>query len=85
MALFQKMSESVQLVSGMASRLDIDLSDRIAANPETATRSFAAMVMRCAHCSDHAACARMQEENPMLDAAPAYCRNGDVLHRQARR
>jgi hypothetical protein len=81
MTLFDRLSESARLVSGMTSRLDIDLADRIAASPETAGRTFAAMVQRCAQCSDQAACSKLQEENPMLDAAPAYCRNRDVLHR----
>lgn len=81
MTFFDKMSESARLVSGMATRLDIDFSDRIAANPEGAGRSFATMVQRCAQCSDHAACARLQDENPMLDATPSYCMNKDVLRR----
>ncbi len=81
MTILSKMSDSAKLVSGMASRLDIDIADRIAASPETATRSFAAMVQRCAQCGDHAACTRLQDENPMLDAAPAYCMNRGVLHR----
>ncbi len=81
MTIFNKMSESAGLVSGMASRLDIDMADRIAASPDTAGRSFAAMVRRCASCGDHAACTTLQDENPMLDAAPSYCMNKDVLHR----
>lgn len=80
MTYFQKMSESTGLVSGMAERLDIDLEARMAQS-ETAGRSYLNMVMRCANCSDHTACARLQDENPMLDAAPDYCLNGDVLKR----
>lgn len=81
MTFFSRLSDGAKLVSGMASRLDIDLADRIAANPETAGRSYVAMVQRCARCGDHAACTRLQDENPMLDAVPAYCMNRDVLHR----
>lgn len=81
MTFLQKMADGAALVSGMAQRLDIDIADRVAANPETAGRSYAAMVERCAQCSDHEACARLQADNPMLDAAPDYCMNRTVLHR----
>ena len=81
MTLFDRMSEGARLVSGMATRLDIDIADRVAANPDGAGRSYAAMVQRCAQCSDHAACARLQDENPMLDATPSFCMNKDVLRR----
>ena len=80
MTFFQKMSESNGLVRGMAERLDVDLDTRMGTG-EAAARSYRAMVMRCANCSDHEACARLQEDNPMLDAAPDYCMNKDVLHR----
>ena len=78
---FQKMSDSTGLVSGMAERLDIDLAARMA-QPEAGGRSYLNMVMRCAKCSEHAACARLQEDNPALDAAPDYCMNKDVLKRE---
>lgn len=81
MTFFDKMTESARLVSGMATRLDIDIADRIAASPETVGRSYATMVQRCAQCSDHAACRKLQDESLMLDAAPSYCMNRDVLHR----
>lgn len=80
MTFFQKMSDSTGLVSGMAERLDIDLEARMAQS-ETAGRSYLNMVMRCSKCSDHAACARLQDENPLLDAAPDFCMNKDVLSR----
>jgi hypothetical protein len=80
MTFFHKMSESTGLVSGMAERLNIDIEARMA-QPEAAGRSYLNMIMRCANCSDHEACTRLQEENPLLDAAPDYCRNIDVLKR----
>ena len=79
MSYFSKMSDSADLVSGMATRLDIDFADRIAAAPDMAARSFASMVMRCSGCREQAACRKLQEENLMLDAAPEYCMNRDVL------
>lgn len=81
MTFFQKMSDSTGLVSGMAERLDINLEGRMASDAETAGRSYLNMVMRCANCSEHDACSRLQDENPLLDAAPDYCRNKDVLQR----
>lgn len=79
MTFFSRMSESTDLVSGMASRLDVDFADRMADRPETVARSFASMVMRCAGCREHAACKKLQEENLMLAAAPDYCMNRDVF------
>ena len=79
MNLFTRISDSAQLVAGMATRLDIDIADRIAAAPDSAVRSYAAMVVRCSGCRDQAACRKLQEENLLLDRAPDYCRNGDVL------
>jgi hypothetical protein len=81
MTLFQKMSESTGLVSGMAERLDIDITERMAQDADSFGRSYLNMVMRCAKCSDHEACTRLQDENPALDAAPSYCENRDVLKR----
>lgn len=80
MTFFQKMSDSTGLVSGMAERLDIDLEARMA-HPETAGPSYLNMVMRCATCGAHESCTHLQDENPMLDAAPDYCMNKDVLKR----
>lgn len=85
MEFFRKMSESASLVSGMAERLDVDFADRIASAPESQTRSYAAMVMRCANCDQHENCMALQENNPALDAAPEYCRNGDVFQRAGSR
>lgn len=80
MSIFQKISESTGLVSGMAERLGVDMQARMT-QPDLAARSFRDMVTRCATCSEHAACTRLQEENPLLEAAPDYCRNKDVLRR----
>lgn len=81
MEYFRKISEGATLVSGMATRLDIDLADRISNAPDMQTRNFANMVMRCARCDQHENCTRLQEDNPALDAAPEYCRNKDVFAR----
>ena len=79
MGYFHKLSESAGLVGGMAERLGVDLSERLAAAPDAETAAYAAMVRRCARCGEHAACHRLQDENPMLDAPPSYCRNADVF------
>ncbi|MEP4194192.1 MAG: DUF6455 family protein [Aliishimia sp.] len=79
MEFFRKLSESASLVSGMAERLDADISGRIASNPETAARSYVSMVRRCANCSNHEACAELQDASPALDAAPDYCLNKDAF------
>ena len=79
MGYFHKLSESAGLVGGMAERLGIKLSDRIAAAPELETAAFAQLVRRCASCDSHAECTRLQDDNLMLDAAPDYCLNKDVF------
>ena len=80
MTFFQKISDSTGLVSGMAERLGVDIEARMT-HPETAGRTYRDMVMRCATCSQQGACSKLQDENPLLDAAPDYCMNGDVLKR----
>ena len=80
MTFFQKMSESTGLVSGMAERLDVDLAARMD-QPAANTRTYREMVLRCAQCPEHGACAKLQDENLALDEAPSYCRNRDVLTR----
>ena len=75
MSYFTKLSESAALVSGMATRLDVSMDDRLPTAPDIFARSYADMVARCAHCPEHVACARLQDENPALDAPPDYCVN----------
>lgn len=81
MSFFNKVSDSAALVSGMAERLNVDFADRMAADPEGEARNFHAMVMRCTGCDGQEACRNLQENNLLLDEAPEYCRNRDVLRR----
>ncbi|TNF64107.1 MAG: adenylosuccinate lyase [Rhodobacteraceae bacterium] len=79
MGLFRKLAGSADLVSGMAQRLGADMQDQIMSDPEAGARRFAAMVYRCAGCTDQDGCAALQAENDRLDHAPAYCRNADAF------
>ena len=38
-------------------------------------------VVRCASCSEHEDCARLQAENDRLDLPPSYCRNAALLEK----
>ena len=80
MGYLNKLSDSAGLVSGMASRLNVDLAERVAASPETAATHYRDLVQRCSHCRDQDACAKLQDENPLLDEAPDYCMNRSVFH-----
>lgn len=79
MGLFHKLSQSAGLVSGMAERLNVNLAARIDASPDLEAVHFQRLVLRCATCTQQDACTQLQEDNPMLDAAPHYCRNADVF------
>jgi hypothetical protein len=65
----QRLTQSADLVKGMAARTDHDLSDPLNAS------QFKQMVLACSGCTDRAACTRLQAETDTLDAAPAFCRN----------
>jgi hypothetical protein len=78
--LVSKINKSAELMSGLAQRMDVDLSESILANPETAAREYRSMVLRCTGCTDQDACAHLQDEQAHIDAAPDYCRNRDTLN-----
>ena len=79
MGWISKIANSADLASGMMTRLGSTFADDILENPDTGTRRYAAVVYRCAGCSDQAGCAQLQAQNAHLDHAPSYCRNADVL------
>lgn len=84
MGLFKSLADSADLVSGMADRTGTDLSAGILANPESGARAFAAMVYRCASCTEQDGCRHLQAGNDRLDQPPAYCRNRAALGFQDR-
>ncbi|MFY9209595.1 MAG: DUF6455 family protein [Aestuariivita sp.] len=84
MGWISKIANSADLASGMMERLGSDFAQDIINNPETGTRKYASVVMRCSGCSDQDGCAKLQAENDHLDHAPSYCRNADVLERKLR-
>lgn len=79
MSIFSRINDSADLMSGMASRLGIDFSDRIMAAPETAAHGYLAMILRCTGCRQQAACRQLQDAHQVLDRAPDYCRNREAL------
>ena len=85
MSLFTKLSTARDLSMRMADRLDVSLEDAFdIARPEGA-RALRAITLRCAGCTEHATCAQRLARAEPLDAAPDYCRNGDILEQLQRR
>jgi hypothetical protein len=72
---YKKIDESCSLTAGMADRLGTVVPGTAAMATDADAAAYRSAVMRCAACKEHAACARLQAENPTLDAAPSYCRN----------
>lgn len=79
MGLLSKIGQSADLMQGLATRMDVDLGARILADPDHAAQVFRTMVLRCSQCDGQSDCASLQAANPHIDAAPAYCRNREVL------
>lgn len=75
MGLFSRISQSANLVHGMAARLGTDVANPILRNADQAAPAFRAMILRCSACTDQAACADLQARNAHLEAAPDYCMN----------
>lgn len=69
MVFFAKLARSADLVSGMAERTGLDLTE-----PGHAM-AFKQMVFACAGCTDQDGCTGLQAANDSLDRPPAYCRN----------
>jgi hypothetical protein len=75
MGFLARLNESGTLMEGMADRLGVDLRDGMDTSPEIAAATYRKMMLACAGCSEHAACADLQAQTSHLDEAPAYCRN----------
>ena len=75
MGLFSRISQSADLVHGMATRLGADIANPILRNPDQAALHFRAMILRCSACTDQAGCADLQARCAQLDHAPDYCMN----------
>jgi hypothetical protein len=70
------------LMARMARTLGADLDDaelRGDLPPELRDE----MLLACTGCSDPGSCAHWLDRHHEADAAPGYCRNGDLLHRLA--
>ena len=83
MGIFSKLSDSANLVHGMADRLGADLSGPVLRNPDRAAIEYRAMVLRCATCSDQPGCTVLQASCTHLDHAPDYCLNRHILDPEA--
>lgn len=76
MGFLRKLDRSAELVSGMADRLGIDMTEALLADADRAGPQLRTMVMTCTGCREQGACTRLQAEHDHLDAPPSYCLNG---------
>ncbi|ROU02564.1 DUF6455 family protein [Histidinibacterium lentulum] len=79
MGFLSRLSHSGVLLDGMAGRLGVDLNAGMERAPDAAAARYRAMVLACAGCAGHRACAGLQAAHETLDAAPDYCRNKERL------
>ena len=84
MGLISKLAGSADLVNGMADRVGLDLGEAVMRNPELVGPQYREMVVRCSTCTDQDACTQLQKSCDHLDAAPAYCRNKDIMDQGSR-
>lgn len=75
MGFFSRISQSADLMHGMAARLGADVTNPILRNPDQGALDFRAMILRCSACTDQVGCANLQARCAHLENAPAYCLN----------
>ncbi|MEM6341058.1 MAG: DUF6455 family protein [Pseudomonadota bacterium] len=80
-----KIMKSEELSSGMATRLGIDLTQAYSNTSDIGVLALQGVVRRCAGCTEHETCAKLQAENDTLEQAPSYCRNKALFERLIRR
>ncbi|PJE28935.1 hypothetical protein SAMN06297129_1208 [Pseudooceanicola antarcticus] len=73
MGLFSRLDKHMDLMTGMADRIGVDL-DRALQN-ETMAASYRSAVLRCATCREAGACAQWQAAHGKAHVTPDYCRN----------
>lgn len=84
MGIFRKLSQSADLVNGMAERIGADLAGAAAADPETGAVRYRSAVLGCSGCAAQGECRQLQDGCTHLDEAPEYCVNKDMLEGMAR-
>ena len=79
MSILDRISDSTDLVAGMAERLGVDLDAVVFRDPERGALRFRSLALRCSGCTNQEGCAELQRACAHLDAAPEYCRNKAYL------
>lgn len=83
MGFFSKLASSADMVAGMASRLGVDNSALIIADPETEAYRYREAVLRCSTCTHTKECKVLQSVSTTLEQTPSYCRNTAHFKRAA--
>ncbi|WP_010138552.1 DUF6455 family protein [Oceanicola sp. S124] len=73
MGLFSKLDKHMDLMTGMAERIGVDL-DRMA-HDEASVSAYRTAVLRCASCREAGACGQWQAAHAKAHVTPGYCRN----------
>ncbi|TDK51279.1 DUF6455 family protein [Antarcticimicrobium luteum] len=81
MGFIRRLSNSTDLMLGMAERLGVDLDAAISQDPRQGALQVRSMALRCSGCANQSGCAELQGRCDHLDAAPDYCRNKDFMER----
>jgi len=68
------------LMEQMAETVGADLHEAVAEHRLSAA-DYRTAVIRCTTCEGAEECAQWMESHAGAEAAPAYCRNGDLLER----
>lgn len=77
MSILDRISDSTELVVGMAERLGVDMDAVVLRDPERG--GLRALALRCSGCPNQGGCGELQRACEHLDAAPEYCRNKAFL------
>lgn len=78
MGFLKKLEQSTDLFNGMTERLGVNLADRIAVAPESAS-TYRAAVLSCSACDQSGACKDWQASHDTATQTPEYCRNKMLL------
>lgn len=68
----------------MADKVGADLSRAFDKTVQADALALRGIALRCATCKQHAACAKLLNENEQLESPPEYCRNAEMFRRLQR-
>lgn len=85
MGFFSTLSNSIDLVTGMAERLHSEMAELLVQDPQRYAPVLRSMAINCNGCPARADCRRLQDRSLHLNAAPQYCLNKPAMDALRRR